>query len=110
MVRTIQTTRQLREFSLPGLARLGPARTYGTSLGRLCWRPLVCLAGTLFALPTCMGTIADADRAFLLMIVAVCLGACLVWAFWEIEQIRERWIQRRQREARRHISVPRPPA
>jgi hypothetical protein len=33
------------------------------------------------------------------MIIAVCLGASLVWAFWEMEQIRERWNQRRQREA-----------
>lgn len=33
------------------------------------------------------------DQAFLLMLISVCLGACFVWAFWELEESR----QRRQR-------------
>jgi cbb3-type cytochrome oxidase subunit 3 len=45
------------------------------------------------------------DQAFLLILISVCLGACLVWAFWEIEEGR----RRRQRhlelvhEARRSV-------
>jgi hypothetical protein len=30
------------------------------------------------------------DQAFLLMLISVCLGACFVWAFWEIEEARKR--------------------
>ncbi|WP_199198292.1 hypothetical protein [Bradyrhizobium sp. MOS002] len=45
------------------------------------------------------------DQAFLLMLISACLGACFVWAFWEVEEAR----RRRQRfdeftrEARRSI-------
>jgi hypothetical protein len=45
------------------------------------------------------------DQAFLLMLISACLGACFVWAFWEVEETR----RRRQRfdeftrEARRSI-------
>jgi hypothetical protein len=35
-----------------------------------------------------MSTLADLD--FLLVLIATCLGACIVIAFWEIEQFRER--------------------
>jgi cbb3-type cytochrome oxidase subunit 3 len=35
-----------------------------------------------------------ADQAFLLVLITICLGACVVRAFWEIEQSRER--QRQQ--------------
>ncbi len=50
----------------------------------------------------------ECDQTFLLLVIVVCLGACLVWAFWEIENARER---RRQqltmlREARRVIRPP----
>jgi hypothetical protein len=37
-----------------------------------------------------MSTLADADQAFLLVLITACLGACIVRAFWEIEQSRER--------------------
>jgi hypothetical protein len=36
------------------------------------------------------------DQAFLLMLISVCLGACFIRAFWEIEQGRRR--RRRHRE------------
>jgi hypothetical protein len=35
-----------------------------------------------------MSTLADLD--FLLVLIATCLGACIVIEFWEIEQFRER--------------------
>jgi hypothetical protein len=41
-----------------------------------------------------MGTLSDVDRAFLFLLLSVCLGACFVRAFWELEQVRERWRQR----------------
>jgi hypothetical protein len=50
-----------------------------------------------------MSTLADADGAFLLSVIAICLGACLVQALWEMEQVRERRIQRRKAR-RRHKS------
>jgi hypothetical protein len=28
------------------------------------------------------------DQAFLFVVISVCLGACFVWAFWEIEEAR----------------------
>jgi hypothetical protein len=37
---------------------------------------------------TLMSTLAD--QAFLLVLITTCLGACIVMAFWEIEQSRER--------------------
>ena len=36
--------------------------------------------------------IAPVDQAFLLLLIAACLGACLVRAFWELEQMRTRRI------------------
>jgi len=38
---------------------------------------------------------AASNQAFLLMLISVCLGACLVWAFWEIEEAQRRRRQRR---------------
>jgi hypothetical protein len=35
-----------------------------------------------------MSTLADLD--FLLVLITTCLGACIVIAFWEVEQSRER--------------------
>lgn len=35
------------------------------------------------------------DQAILLMLISVCLGACFVWAFWEIEEARRRRQRRR---------------
>ena len=32
------------------------------------------------------------DQAFLLFLIVFCLGACLVRAFWELEQVRTRRI------------------
>jgi hypothetical protein len=39
---------------------------------------------------TFMSTLAFAHQAFLLVLITACLGACIVKAFWEIEQSRER--------------------
>ena len=38
--------------------------------------------GTLVCSATFMSTLADADRAFLLLLITVCLGTSLAWAFW----------------------------
>jgi hypothetical protein len=46
------------------------------------------------------------DQAFLLMLISTALGACFVWAFWEIEEARRR-VQRQRdlvSEARRSTS------
>jgi hypothetical protein len=45
------------------------------------------------------------DQAFLLMPIILALGACFVWAFWEIEEMRKRVQRHREilREARRTI-------
>jgi hypothetical protein len=37
----------------------------------------------------------DVDQTFFFLLLIVCLGACLITAFWEIEQARQR---RRERE------------
>jgi hypothetical protein len=42
---------------------------------------------------TLMSTLAD--QAFFLVLITTCLGACIVRAFWEIEQSRERRRQSR---------------
>jgi hypothetical protein len=42
-----------------------------------------------------------ADQAFLLMLITTCLGACIVRAFWEIEQSRER-----RRQQSRNAAMP----
>ena len=42
-----------------------------------------------------MSEIGNIDRFYLLPLVIVSLGICLVWALWELEQIRERWRSRR---------------
>jgi hypothetical protein len=47
-----------------------------------------------------MSTLADADQAFLLVLITACLGACIVRAFWEIEQSRERRRQRSRNPVR----------
>jgi hypothetical protein len=51
-----------------------------------------------------MSTLADADRAIPLLLIAVCLGACLVWGLWEMEQARERRKQQRQRQSRPQLT------
>jgi hypothetical protein len=43
-----------------------------------------------------MSAITDANNAFLFLLIAACLGACFVWAFWEMEQMRERRRQMRR--------------
>jgi hypothetical protein len=30
------------------------------------------------------------DQTFLFLLISTCLGACFVWAFWELEQSREK--------------------
>jgi cbb3-type cytochrome oxidase subunit 3 len=49
------------------------------------------------------------DQAFFLIVISICLGACLVWAFWNIEEARQRHQQRRElvRAARRAMSSSR---
>jgi hypothetical protein len=43
------------------------------------------------------------DQAFLLLLIVLCLGTCLVRAFWELERLRARRIDTppRERIARR---------
>jgi hypothetical protein len=48
-------------------------------------------------IPTLMSTLAD--QSFLLGLITTCLGACLVRAFWQIEQSRER-----RRQQSRHAA------
>jgi hypothetical protein len=36
--------------------------------------------------------IAAVDQAFLLVLIVLCLGSCLVRVFWELEQVRSRHI------------------
>lgn len=43
---------------------------------------------------------AAGDQAFLLMLISICLGACFVWAFWEIEEARRQRHDGVVREAR----------
>jgi hypothetical protein len=38
----------------------------------------------------------DTAHAFLFLLTAACLGACFVWAFWELKQMRERRRQLRR--------------
>ncbi|MET4390678.1 hypothetical protein ABIB73_006463 [Bradyrhizobium sp. F1.4.3] len=38
-----------------------------------------------------MPDLAAVDQTFLLLVIAFCLGSCLVRAFWELEQARSRW-------------------
>jgi hypothetical protein len=46
------------------------------------------------------------DQAFVFFLISGCLGACFIWAFWEIEEARRR--RHRQRElvdaARRSVT------
>ena len=42
--------------------------------------------------------ISNADRALLIVPIMICLGACVIAAFWELEQVR---IRRRNRQADR---------
>jgi hypothetical protein len=46
-----------------------------------------------------MSTLTDYDQAFLLLLNSACLGACFIWAFWELEQLRVR--RQRTRALRR---------
>jgi len=36
-----------------------------------------------------LDALTDTDRTFLFLLTAIGLGACFVWAFWELEQMRE---------------------
>jgi hypothetical protein len=31
----------------------------------------------------------DIDQTILFLLIVICLGACFIWAFWELEQMRE---------------------
>jgi hypothetical protein len=46
-----------------------------------------------------MGALTDYDQAFFLLLTSACLGACFIWAFWELEQSRAR--RQRARALRR---------
>jgi hypothetical protein len=37
-----------------------------------------------------MIALTDSDRVFGFLLIAGCLGACFIWAFWELEQAQER--------------------
>jgi hypothetical protein len=37
-----------------------------------------------------MMMLAHVDRTFIFLLIAACLGACFIRAFWELEQARER--------------------
>lgn len=37
-----------------------------------------------------MNALTEADRAFLLLLITVCLSVWLVWVLWEMEQYRKR--------------------
>jgi hypothetical protein len=39
-----------------------------------------------------MTHITPVDQAFLLLLIVLCLGSCLIRAFWELEQVRARRI------------------
>jgi hypothetical protein len=41
----------------------------------------------------------DVNQACLLILISVCLGACLVAALWELEQARIRWRERSNNRA-----------
>ena len=43
-----------------------------------------------------MGELSDVERTFLLLLLITSLGTCFVWAFWELEQVRD---HRRRRVA-----------
>jgi hypothetical protein len=43
-----------------------------------------------------MSAFSDADRGFYLLLIAVCLSVCVVWALWEMDQSQAR---RRQAQA-----------
>jgi hypothetical protein len=47
------------------------------------------------------------ERAFLLLLISTCLGACFVWAFWEIEEARRRRRQNHElaHQARRLVKT-----
>jgi hypothetical protein len=47
-----------------------------------------------------MIALTDTDRVFLFLLTAACLGACFIWAFWELEQVRERHRLRATAKAR----------
>jgi hypothetical protein len=47
-----------------------------------------------------MDGISDADQAFLFMLICFCLGASFICAFWELEQAKVRWSEKRTRRVR----------
>ncbi|WP_164988228.1 hypothetical protein [Bradyrhizobium betae] len=44
-----------------------------------------------------MTQLAPLDQALLLLLIAACLGSCLIRAFWELEQARARRVLTRRR-------------
>lgn len=48
----------------------------------------------------------DSGQALLLVAISACLGACFVWAFWDIEEGRRHLPQQREfvRNARRSMA------
>jgi ferredoxin-NADP reductase len=65
--------------------------------------PLHC--GMYVALQHIMNDLIDTDRTIVFLLIAGGLGACFVWAFWELEQMAQRWRKTRlvhlQRAAQR---------
>jgi hypothetical protein len=37
-----------------------------------------------------MSMFSDSEQACLFLLISAALGACFIWAFWELEQARER--------------------
>lgn len=48
-----------------------------------------------------MTQIPAVDQAFLLLLIVLCLGTCLIRAFWELEQVRTRRIASPSRATKR---------
>jgi hypothetical protein len=42
-----------------------------------------------------MGEFSDIEQTLLFLLVCVCLAACFIAAFWELEQARVRWYAKR---------------
>jgi hypothetical protein len=48
-----------------------------------------------------MTNIPAVDQAFLLLLIVLCLGTCLIRAFWELEQVRTRRVASSSRATKR---------
>ena len=51
------------------------------------------------------GLFSNADQTCWLMLIVICLGACLIAALWELEQLRIRWRERNTDRAKRRTAA-----